>query len=418
MKTEPKIPSFAKCALLATALAWILSPVAWANAGTPLMLLTFAHLMFGNAIIGLAEGLLLWLMFRKSARGAAIPLMIAANYLSAFVGLAFLVSFSGSLVTNYLLPANPTQALAELPDAIRTAAWVAYPAAYALTVVLEWPFVFLALRPRSRRVLTALGTSAVLQAASYAVLLPLYLSATTVTLDRDVSVDRAVVTDTHDNAWVYFLDNEQSTLKRIRINGEQPEPVPTDAQGELRSLRVAQGESSGRLQLVAETPSTESMVLVPEFCLPDEFPWKLEPGTFDTHSLRDETDLRVRCDMGLALKVSGQEDSLFLAFDTHLLFWQTSDAWPLPDQRIVYQFGPWIMLLDFNSRRIGVIAEGHSPVLVLDESPKADAAAAMDITVEGPSESANGFTAYTVNSPYQARPTQIKVLPPDEMIPG
>ncbi|MCL4691330.1 MAG: hypothetical protein KJ060_02315 [Candidatus Hydrogenedentes bacterium] len=46
------------------------------------------------------------------------------------------------------------------------------------------------------------------------------------------------------------------------------------------------------------------------------------------------------------------------------------------------------------------------------------AAAAVDISVDGPSESANGFTAYTVNSPYQARPTQIEVLPPDVMAPG
>jgi S-formylglutathione hydrolase FrmB len=418
MKTKPEISAGAQYALRVAALTGILSPLAGANAGTPLMLLTFAHLIFGNAIIGLVEGLLLWLMFRKSAHGAAVPLMIAANYLSAFVGLAFLVSVSAPLVTSFLLPADPTRALAELPEAVRTAAWVAYPAAYVLTVVLEWPFVFVALKPRSRRVLTALGASVVLQAASYAVLVPLYLSAATVTLDRDVSINSDVVTNTHDNAWIYFLDNEQSTLKRIRINGEQLEPVSTDVQGELRSLRVAQGDPAGPVQLVADTSNAEAAVVIPEFCTLEKFPWKLEPGSFDTNSLRDETEMRVRSEMGLALMVSGQNDSLFLAFDTHLLFWRTSDAWPLPDQRVVYQFGPWIVLLDFEARRIGVIAEGHSPVPVLDESPMLDTADAVDISVEGPSESANGFTAYTVNSPYQSRPTQIEVLPPDVMASG
>lgn len=42
----------------------------------------------------------------------------------------------------------------------------------------------------------------------------------------------------------------------------------------------------------------------------------------------------------------------------------------------------------------------------------------LAITVSGPFESENGFTAYTLTSPYQGRSTTIEVLTPDHMIVG
>ena len=60
--------------------------VARADAGTPLMWAGTFHLLFGNAIIGVAEGLLLAVLFRQ--KGApCVPIMIAANYFSAWVGM-------------------------------------------------------------------------------------------------------------------------------------------------------------------------------------------------------------------------------------------------------------------------------------------------------------------------------------------
>jgi hypothetical protein len=64
--------------------------VAVANAGTPLMWARGIHLFIGNLAIGIGEGCLLAILFRKRA-APCIGVMIAANYFSAWIG--------GSLLT-------------------------------------------------------------------------------------------------------------------------------------------------------------------------------------------------------------------------------------------------------------------------------------------------------------------------------
>ena len=61
----------------------------WANAGTPLMWAGMLHLVFGNALIGLGEGLLLaWLC--SVPKGKSVLVMILANYASAWIGALFI----------------------------------------------------------------------------------------------------------------------------------------------------------------------------------------------------------------------------------------------------------------------------------------------------------------------------------------
>ncbi len=59
--------------------------VAVANAGTPLMWARGIHLFIGNLAIGIGEGCLPAILFRKRA-APCIGVMIAANYFSAWIG--------------------------------------------------------------------------------------------------------------------------------------------------------------------------------------------------------------------------------------------------------------------------------------------------------------------------------------------
>jgi hypothetical protein len=63
----------------------LIPQVASANAGTPLMWAGMLHLTLGNALIGIGEGLLIARVFQLPKR-RCIGWMIAANYLSAWVG--------------------------------------------------------------------------------------------------------------------------------------------------------------------------------------------------------------------------------------------------------------------------------------------------------------------------------------------
>jgi hypothetical protein len=422
MKTESEISSGAKGAIRVAALTGILSPLAWANAGTPLMLLTFAHLIFGNAIVGLAEGLLLWLMFRKSARFIVVPLMIAANYLSAWAGYAFVVGVREFGIVEAQLPTDPQHALSVLSDTLHTAFWIVAAVTFAMSVVLEWPFVAFALKPRPRRALVALGISLLLQTASYAVIAPLYRTAAKVNL-LEVTVDAAVVAESANNAWIHYISQDGATLDRIRISGSDYQIVTTLplVEGEHRWLRpVAEGDET--IALAYRTSADEDQVVLSDWCTRARHPWKIFPNPQGDYPPEWETPWHASTSdlihRGLAIYNSDQHEARNLFLDTPLLDWECVNATLLPDNRVVFQLGPWIVLYEIASRRIGVIAEGHSPVLVLDESPTIDATTASDISVEGPSESTNGLATYTVNSPYQGRPTQIEVLTPDVMAPG
>ena len=76
--------------LLFAFLGTVAFPVqALANAGTPLMWAGMFHLSIGNAVIGVLEGLLVAQLF-GAPKGRAIGVMIAANYVSAWVGGLFL----------------------------------------------------------------------------------------------------------------------------------------------------------------------------------------------------------------------------------------------------------------------------------------------------------------------------------------
>src|SRR5262245_20873331 len=76
--------------LLLTAFLCALSQHASANAGTPLMWAGAFHLLVGNLIIGVIEGLLLISWFRVP-RGHVIGIMMLAKYASAWGG-AYLVN--------------------------------------------------------------------------------------------------------------------------------------------------------------------------------------------------------------------------------------------------------------------------------------------------------------------------------------
>lgn len=139
--------------LLLAGVVALIPQVASANAGTPLMWAGMLHLVFGNALIGLGEGLLIALVFKRP-RARCIGLMIAANYLSAWLGGWALV---GGIATKLDW---------HLYNAWRLF-WIFVVTTYLMTIFLELPFValcffdkrngfFAASKPRCWRRLSAM----------------------------------------------------------------------------------------------------------------------------------------------------------------------------------------------------------------------------------------------------------------------
>ena len=128
----------------------------------------------GNLFIGIAEGaILVWLCRPK--RAGSIPIMIAANYFSAWVG------------GLGLLPKITAHLNLDLYNAWRWL-WCMVVVSYLLTLLLEWPFVALSLRQSEGWFRKSLWGSLVVQSASYLVLFGWYWAASGTSLYTDLAV--------------------------------------------------------------------------------------------------------------------------------------------------------------------------------------------------------------------------------------
>jgi hypothetical protein len=107
-----------------------------ANAGTPLMWATMLHLFLGNAVIGLVEGILLERLFNCGVR-RSILILIAANYVSAWVGYGLV---SGGLG---MLPEITI-------ETVRFWSWVFFAITFVVTLLIELPFVRWVMPPQGK----------------------------------------------------------------------------------------------------------------------------------------------------------------------------------------------------------------------------------------------------------------------------
>lgn len=123
--------------LLILALALAFPATASANAGTALLGVVGLHLILGNLCLGVVEGLLL-AQFTRCRVWRAVILMIVANYVSAWAGYALVgrIKAGADITVENVSP------------------WLAalVPAAFVITVLLEFAFVLFALRGTERPV--------------------------------------------------------------------------------------------------------------------------------------------------------------------------------------------------------------------------------------------------------------------------
>jgi len=134
-----------------------------ANAGTPLMWASAIHLVIGNALIGLLEGLAVAIVFKRP-KLPAVALMIAANYLSAWVG-GLLIATNWATHLDWHLY-NAWGLL-----------WQFVFITFAVTLVLEWPFVALCFCRQANWLRRSLLAVLAVQTVSYLLLFGWYWGA-------------------------------------------------------------------------------------------------------------------------------------------------------------------------------------------------------------------------------------------------
>jgi len=345
-----------------------------ANAGTPLMWLGAFHLVIGNAIIGIVEGLLIAVVFKVRKR-RAVPIMILANYLSTIAGGA------GTLWLG--------AALAGQADLYLIAGVIAFLSvlAFAFSVILEWPFCLWILRRSENRAARAWRASLLAQTVSYVFLLaPLYFLASGFSLVTQTTFDKTLSFSNTNNAWIYFIADEDCFLRKVRPNGQALQKIQVlDKKLCLQENRyrklIAKTDQLGAqsLWLTSSFLSHEDIKVVD--AIPDKIP--VDPkclkegacaGQFWTSDLRDVNarDWDVATGFWAIEGFHGENaktgKKFHVALETPFVMWSISNATVLPDDQAIFQIGRnQIVLMDLNTRKIGLVARGFSPAVAVEK---------------------------------------------------
>ena len=371
----PRFRSVSERGVLLLLLPLLADSRADADVGTPLIWLKGSHLCFGNLIIGIAEGWLIARVWQRRFKRTA-PIMVLANYASMAIGL-FLVG--GPVLLLYRRLESHPGMLYSLPALL----FLLLLLTLAVSVIMEWPFCRWALRSDWR---TAIKASLLAQAASYAVLVPLYLLASPISLvwwlDRD-----AVPRFRQETAGaVLYLQPETRTVWRMDLHTGAREQV-ADAEAPPSQpdlfLRPSPDAPGWDLWCHERWIYGASEILIPH-CVPagatasiwlnyqgestPPGPWQaawLEPGD------KKGWDIYAGFWAAEGLHAYNEHggESAYIAFETPYLELHASYATVLPGEKIIYQLGTAILGVDLRRREAGILTRGVSPIVVLDATP-------------------------------------------------
>jgi hypothetical protein len=377
----------------------VVSP-AHANAGSGMMVLGMMHLFIGNVFIGLFEWVVLYLLLRSfwRRRGGGAGYLVVANYVSAWVGVLLLGKVWPILIRQYY-PQPLLQA-----EAIIVSSWAVL---FALTILIEWPFVWAAARNTNERVFAwgpALLATVVINLASYALLVPLYFDYCPVSLVTETKIVPASEIAGSFKARVFYL-SPAGDVWEMKVDGSQQRLVAQTAlKSKHQEILLVANPKSGWLDLYAasheEANDTfcvlRNVARVPRFETFDsknpeeEYQRPLYHGRYHLgRSFTDACDLRA---IGQSTRVwiggwgaegvrlssrSGGGDRIKFAFETPFLTLIPNFGTVLEGDLLICQFAnnmygprePQILLLDLQGKRLAVLANGSNPLVVLDELP-------------------------------------------------
>lgn len=350
---------------------------AWANAGTPLMWAGAIHLVIGNALIGVGEGLLLGWLFRVP-RLPSVLAMVAANYASAWLG--------GVLIRETILAAAPM----DLTNGWRWF-WGMVIATYAITWLIEWPAVAWCLRSRGDWLKAGVRASFVIQTCSYVLLFAWYAIASETSLYTALRVVPPNALSLPASVSVYYITPSDGKVYRRNLGGSQPEEVR-----ELHSVNAndrlfvrASVENTNRWDLVArlEAKDSEEPTFVTLLTgLDTEIATEAESGNGEPGDIRGTWfNFGETPRLGAATNspwafwtgfwpIEGlhgeREDTgerVHLAYETPFGAWTARNAVLLPGDIVLFQLGTnQICGLDPAKRTVALLWHGRGPVALIE----------------------------------------------------
>lgn len=376
-------PSHRWLSPLAFAIMCILPLSAQANSGTPLMLATGLHLVFGNLLIGTLEGVLLAFVFKQSYVKCA-GWMILANYISALVGYYGLDVFLQSGIDLHLYNVERWQ-------------WVMAGVSYVLTLVLEWPFVAFCLRRKPAWFKQSLMGTLLTQTTSYLLLFGWYwLASANSMLTRAMVVSPSEITTPANVVMAYIAQRDGDVYQRRLSAGDETRLLSLHSSNRYDRVCIANGPSNSvpnHIVVRVQPGSEETARLIPitlsgieqieyptdnsQIELFDAYnilqdAYGLFPTYWELPRLAQATnsDWRFRFDVypfeGLEARNTKTKAFFRIALEMPIARWEVRNATHLPGDQVLFQLGDsQICLFDKSSGKLAVIARGRGPIALL-----------------------------------------------------
>lgn len=337
-------------------------------------------MLFGNALIGILEGLLIASVFKTRA-GRTVLFMIVANYVSMFVGL-WGVSYLADWFTEIQLRVEPVQA-----------GWrallVAVVGSFLCSVAIEWPFCSLAMKNTGVRPGKAIRATLLAQTASYAILIPCFSLFSQASLYTSSSIEPDLGFVAKPPATVYYIDRNDGDIWSILTDGTGKRRVK-DANLTMSNARlfVDKGKEGDLYDLWSVSGRDVPAQLVIRGIGHDAAPrrqsnFTIEPDSWSNHGMwGQEMEHTIVCPIaggewiavpgfwgaqGITIR-KGDEPAYSLVLDTPFVSWIMRNAVNLPHDQSVFQIEDMLVILDMPSRRLGFLTIGRGPVVVLPEA--------------------------------------------------
>lgn len=364
--------------LLLAILACLVFPrSAWADAGTPLMWAGMLHLVFGNILIGVGEGLLLARLFSIPKR-KSILVMIPANYVSAWGGGLFL---RGAIVDS--LSISLTNA--------RKWFWVMVVVTYVITLIMEWPFIALCLRGAKDWLRRSLRASLIVQSASYVLLFGWYWMASADSIYTRMNIVEPAGLSLPKSVLVYFISAADGNVyKRLLAGGSEEKVYDLHSMDENDRLFIRPNVSEAkRWDLAArldgknhrEQPFVDVLTGLRVEAAPDVRGAIMNPPRINGTWL----NFGPAASLGSAANSSWEFQScswageglmatnhvtgkiIQFSYETPFGAWTVRNAVHLPSDKVLFQLGDdQICAFDPETRQVALLWRGRGPVPVIE----------------------------------------------------
>jgi hypothetical protein len=352
--------------LLSLLLLFSLTGTASANAGTPLIWTGMIHLLFGNLIIGVFEGRLLTGCFQLRQR-RTIPVMILANYASAWSAMGLMNAgwWDGDFLDL---------------DNLRWTFCAMIAAAWAFTVVLEWPFIWFCFRGEPRARSRSMKASLLVQTISYVLMMAWYWFVSGTSLLTGVTIVAPSDFLLPDQMEIYYIDPTDGDVYRRMVSDVGPEkvfdlnsvsgayqlfvtPMTDDGYTDLKAtpgdperiINVA-SRIAARDVFVTDRPQERSAWFkfgkAAKLAAPADSDWQFETGFWAAQ--------------GLVAKNRKLGRNIRVSLETPFAMWYARNAFHIANDLVLFQLGNnQICVFDPATKRIAMLWNGRGFVAVI-----------------------------------------------------